>query len=478
MSTKNAHNMTTHFCKYHPQVKANWHCRNCQIDFCHQCINADTTEETACPVCAELMVPRGISAIPPLWSRISQFFLYPFHLSPILLILGLVAINFIVSANMLGFLVQMLIFVVFTKYAHVVMSSIARGRMKPERINGAMFSENLEIPFKLLFVIFCYALFNTLVQNNSSEMALNLSLLLSSFMFPASIMLLASSQHFLRAINPLAVAELIKKVGISYVILFVFLGLLVSGLLAVWKLLSASVPVYLLLSAILLVLMYFVLVMFAMMGYVLYQFHKKLGFADEMINEVDETAGENKSNCNIDILLQEGKHTEAVSWLAEEIELQPNDFALRERLHRILYSIENKKGLQYYSADYIVRLLLVGKPSEAIRIYLECYKLIPEFKLKGARHRHEMARLLVGNGQSRAALSLLNDLHRDYPSYEGIPGAYLLVARIMFEYFSHEDKARRILEYLTKKYPDHPSQEKIQSYLGVLNNISSHHVPG
>lgn len=466
--------MSPHFCKYHPEIKANWHCDVCNIDFCHQCVDSDAVEQAACPICAEMMMSQGVSSIPPLWNRISQFFLYPLHLQPLLLILTLVAVNFIASANMLGFLVQMLVFIVFTKYAYVVMISIARGRMKPERIRWTMFSEDLEIPFKLLFVIFCYGLFNTLVQNNVSETGFNLSLLLSSFLFPASIMLLASSKHFLRAINPLAIAKLIKTVGLSYIILFVFLGLLITGLLAAYKLLFSSIPAYLFLSAALLVVMYFVLVMFSMMGYVLYQFHQQLGYVDDVIENAEPATDEN----GIDILLQEGRHAEAVSRLAEAVELNPNDFSRRERLHRILFSIGDKKGLQTYSADYIVRLLLLGKPSEAIRVYMECHKLVPGFKLKGAKHRHEMARLLVGSGQSRTALSLLNDLHRDYPSYEGIPSAYLLVARIMFEYFSHEDKARKILEYLMQKYPNHPAREKIQSYLGMLNSISSHRAPG
>jgi len=466
--------MSPHFCKYHPEIKANWHCDVCNIDFCHQCVDSDAVEQAACPICAEMMMSQGVSSIPPLWNRISQFFLYPLHLQPLLLILTLVAVNFIASANMLGFLVQMLVFIVFTKYAYVVMISIARGRMKPERIRWTMFSEDLEIPFKLLFVIFCYGLFNTLVQNNVSETGFNLSLLLSSFLFPASIMLLASSKHFLRAINPLAIAKLIKTVGLSYIILFVFLGLLITGLLAAYKLLFSSIPAYLFLSAALLVVMYFVLVMFSMMGYVLYQFHQQLGYVDDVIENAEPATDEN----DIDILLQEGRHAEAVSRLAEAVELNPNDFSRRERLHRILFSIGDKKGLQTYSADYIVRLLLLGKPSEAIRVYMECHKLVPGFKLKGAKHRHEMARLLVGSGQSRTALSLLNDLHRDYPSYEGIPSAYLLVARIMFEYFSHEDKARKILEYLMQKYPNHPAREKIQSYLGMLNSISSHRAPG
>ncbi len=464
--------MSAHFCKYHSDERANWHCKACHIDFCHRCIASD--KDAPCPVCGEIMSSLGVNSIPPLWNRISLFFLYPLHFPPLILMLMLVTLNFLVSKNPLGFLVQILILVVFTKYSHVVMSSIARGKMRPERLRWSMFSEDLEIPFKLLFVVFCYGLFNSLVENHLNESALNLSLLLSSFMFPASIMLLVSSKHFFRAINPLAIAKLIKTVGVSYIILFVFLGLLVTSLLAAYKLLSVSMPVHLLFSAILFALMYFLLVMFCMMGYVLYSFHQSLDYMDDVVTNDGGIINDHADEGNIDILLQEGKYAEAVNWLAEEIKLNPNNFSMRERLHRILCSLEDKKNIQLYSADYIVRLLLVGKPSEAIRVYVECHKLIPDFKIKGAKHRHEMAHLLVSSGQSRAALSLLNDLHRDYPSYEGIPSAYLLVAKIMFEYFNHEDKARRILEYLMHKYPNNPSREKIQSYLGMLNSISSH----
>ncbi len=461
-------------CNHHSNTKANWHCVVCHVDFCNQCVDAATDENAACPVCGRMVSAAAGSSIAPLWNRISLFFLYPFHLSPLLLILTLASVNFVVSGNTLGFLAQMLIFVIFIKYAYVVMHSVANGRIKPERLRWCMLTEDLEIPFKLLFVIFCYGLFNTLVQNNATDNALSLSLLLSSFLFPASIMLLVSSNRFLRAINPLAIAGLIKTIGFSYIILFVFLGLLLTGLLSAWKLLFVSVPVSLFFSVIALVTMYFILVMFGMMGYVLYQFHQQLGYVDVVNQDSEAAINESGNERNIDILLQEGKYVEAVNWLVEEIEQQPNDFTLRERLHRILYSLKNKKNLQIYSADYIVRLLLLGKPSEAIRVYMECYNLIPGFKLKGAKHRHEMAHLLVGSGQSRAALSLLNDLHRDYPSYDGIPNAYMLVARIMFEYFSHEDKARKILEYLMHKYPNHPSRGKTQSYLDTLNSISSH----
>ena len=454
-------------CKYHPEIRANWHCPDCAADFCHQCVEAGVDGEAPCPLCQAPMRSRGISRVAPLWQDISRFFRYPLHLPPLLLMLALTGLNLLAETGSLGFLLQMLLFVVFVKYACVVMSSMARGEMQPARLRVSLFTADLELPFKLLFVVFCYGLFNTLVGNHAGEAALNLSLLLSSFLFPASIMLLASRGRFLPAINPLAIAALIRRTGMAYAVLFVFLGLLLTGSLAVWKLLSLSVPPALLYPLMLLAMMYFLLVMFAMMGYVLYQYHESLGLA------AGPPRASRAEPVGVDILLQEGRYAEATERLAENIELNPNDFSLRERLHRILCSIDDSRGLQKYSSDYVVRLLLMGKPSEAVRVFMECQQRLPDFKIQGARHRHEMARLLVGSGQSRAALGLLNDLHRDYPSYEGIPNAYLLVARIMFEYFSNEDKARRILQYLMQKYPNHPAREKVRSYLGVLDNIAS-----
>ncbi|NIR96459.1 MAG: hypothetical protein GWO08_23340, partial [Gammaproteobacteria bacterium] len=57
----------------------------------------------------------------------------------------------------------------------------------------------------------------------------------------------------------------------------------------------------------------------------------------------------------------------------------------------------------------------MSKPSEAMRVYLEAYHVTPEIKLHGAKERYELAGLLKSNGQSRVALSLLNNLHQEYP---------------------------------------------------------------
>jgi tetratricopeptide (TPR) repeat protein len=225
--------------------------------------------------------------------------------------------------------------------------------------------------------------------------------------------------------------------------------------------------------------MYFALIMYSMMGYVLYQFHEQLGFSVE--EEYQEDQAKQRKDIGdprfryIDILLQEGKVTEAEQKLIQAIKDNPGELEPREKLHRLYIATRNLVGLQQHSADYVVRLLHMKKPSEAMRVYLEAYHVTEEIKLKGAKERYELAELLKSNGQSRVALNLLNNLHQEYPSYEGIPAAYLLVAEIMFEYFSEEQKALQILDFLLKKYPGHPLQEKIKDYRQVVERMANTH---
>ena len=85
-----------------------------------------------------------------------------------------------------------------------------------------------------------------------------------------------------------------------------------------------------------------------------------------------------------------------------------------------------------------------------------------------------MAQLLIKNGQSRAALNLLTNLHVDFPGYDGIPDAYLLVAKILCESFNEDEKARQILEFLLNKYPSHPRIPQVKEYLDIISGLRQH----
>ena len=118
--------------------------------------------------------------------------------------------------------------------------------------------------------------------------------------------------------------------------------------------------------------------------------------------------------------------------------------------------------------------MLDNRPSEALRVFTDCYKLDKEFKFGNGRQRYEMAQLLNKNGQARAALNLLTNLHVDFPGYEGIPDAYMLVAKILCESFNEDKKARQILEFLQNKYPQHPRITQVKEYMTVVAGLAQH----
>ena len=468
--------MANSVCKYHPDDRAAWLCQSCNINFCANCIKSSEHESETCPLCNKPLTLLGKFSVIPFWNKISSFFLYPFYIPSLLIIIVLAGINALALNISAGFLLQFATLIIFVKYFYVVMVDTAASCLKPKRLTWSIFSEELELPFKMLFVVFIYALLNTSIHNYTEyKYTLTVSVV-SVLLFPASVMLLAVKKSFIRSVNPIDIFKLIKAIGFPYLILCAFLFLLVSGMWVSEQFLLPLTSLELYTPVSLITGMYFSLVIASMMGYVLYQYHTVLGYGEYIAIEKTEKSETDNMDISrkVEIQLQEGKYSEAINELTAGIKSQPNNYNLRERLHKLILSTKDKERLHKNSADYIVRLLIDGKPSEAIRVFVECYKLDPQFKIAGAKNRYSLARMLVKSGQSRAALSLLNDLHIDYPSYEGIPYAYLLVSRIMFEYFNHEDKAKKILDYLLNKYPDHPAQKNVKAYFDMLNNISAH----
>lgn len=470
------------YCKYHPTAPARWVCPQCQINFCPACVHvAAETDPPVCPVCSRAVVSLGAgNLIRPFWLRIPHFFLFPGHVTPLSFILALsilllVASNVLMPRAQIVLLILLGTYIVFLKYAFVVLQDTAHGHLQPRPITVSVLNEGIGLPFKQILLILYLAVVNFEILDIFGLDLFILSATLSILAFPASIMVLAIEHSFFKALNPLVLAFTIKRIGASYFILCLFLALLLSGSAVAIDTFVALLPRQLYLVIINFIVMYFSLIMYNMMGYVLYQYHEQVGFdiAEEYQDQILlETQTSDPRFRNIDILIQEGRIADAEQKLIQFIKEHPGEVAPREKLHRLHVVTHNKAGLNQHSADYINRLLHLHKPSEAMRVFLESYHVDPEIKLQGARQRHEVAKLLKSNGHSRAALSLLDNLHKDYPTYEGIPAAYLMVAEIMFEYFGEEQKARQVMEFLLKKYPHHPLRHQIEEYKQVIDRMA------
>jgi hypothetical protein len=467
------------YCKYHPGTPARWACRHCQINFCNDCIPEGQGDVPECPVCKRPAESLGAgNLIRPFWHRIPSFFLYPLHTAPLLFILALTGIDILISETLFGILIELALFMGLMKYAYVVLEHTARGYLEPPLLNWETISTELELPFKQLFVVLLLIMLNSRLYELGGGGMLMVGILFTALIFPASVMVLAVEHSFFQAINPFTLLGVIRRIGGAYFILCVFLFLLMSGVLEASAFMAQWLPAAIYLPISNFLAMAFLLIMFNMMGYVLYQYHEALGFdieqeyaeADSVQPEAEET---DPAMREVEILIHEGKIEDARDRLIELVKANPGEMRYRERLHRVLIGTGDVDGLRAYSADYISRLMLEGRPSEALRIYSECYRIDKEFKFGNARQRHEMARLLRKNGQARAALAVLNNLHRDFPAYEGIPDAYLLVARLLCENFNQDAKARQVLEFLEKKYPDDPRMAQVQEYRKMVTTLGA-----
>lgn len=465
------------YCKYHPGTPARWACPHCQINFCNDCVAGAQGAVPDCPVCKRPAQSLGAgNLIRPFWHRLPAFFLYPLHGAPLLFILVLTGIDILVSDSLFGILVELALFMVFMKYAYVVLEHTARGYLKPPALSWEALSTELELPFKQLFVILLLIILNTRLYALGGGGLLLVGIFMTALLFPASVMVLAVEHSFLRAINPLTLLDMIRRIGAAYFILCVFLFLLLSGVLESTAWLAQWLPAAMYLPLGNFLAMAFMLIMFHMMGYVLYQYHEALGFAiDQEYTEPDSTqpAGEETDPAlrEVEILIHEGHIEQARDRLIALVKEHPGNMRYRERLHRVLIGTGDSNGLRAYSADYISRLMLEGRPSEALRVYSECYQLDRDFRFGNARQRYAMAKLLRNNGQARAALAILNNLHRDFPAFEDIPEAYLLVARLLCENFNQDDKARQVLDFLERKYPEDPRLAEVREYRKMMTTL-------
>lgn len=489
-------------CKYHTQTPARWRCDSCQINFCPSCVKLTGNRPPDCPVCKRELTSLGAAnMIKPFWSRLRQFFLYPLHAGPLIVILGLTLVSFLI-AHVPGWylkvdfvlwrmhrydLYAMPFYFIFLKYAQSVLEDTARGHLKPLPLSSEKLTENGLIVVKLFSILTVFKLIEFSALDLFGQLGLQLAEIILVFATPAAIMLLAMEDKLLSALNPAMVGSLIMRIGPTYLLLFALLyvmemtkaflfGMLIGEL---GKLGEFNPPVAI--ASYTFIRMYFSLVTFGMMGYLLYQHHEQLGFdIDVEVEELPEKSGKAREPETspemraVEILIQEGKTEDAVRQLEGIIRNSPTEIEARERLLKLARLIGNMALHREQGQSYISYLLSEGKLTQAVKVYQACNEYDKSFRPAKPGERLELGKFLRQNGQPRLAMALLNNLHKDFPSYENVPEAYLMVAQMLCEQFNEDARARQVLQFIQQNYPSHPMLGAVQDYLRIVDDVSNH----
>lgn len=471
-------------CKYHPRVPARWVCANCAIEFCSSCVKREgrNGELVLCTVCNYPVSSLGLgNVITPFWSRIPRFFIYPANPTSLTYITVLSLISAaLFSPSLFGLLIQLVIFVVFLRYAYAVLDDTARGHLNPPKVTVDMVIQEIELPFKQLAVFILMGVALGFTHGMAGSALANLLLFFFVLCIPATVMVIAIQRSVFQAINPLMLVSIIKRIGLPYFILFVFLLILWGGSSVIMELVVGRIPLRLLLVISNISSMYFLLIMFNMMGYVIYQYHEQLGFHVEVDYEETDEAGVRQAAEPVDpvgnqvnILISEGKLPEAISFLQEKLKTADADIDLHDRYHKLLVIADDKEQLLEHGKRFIGMLVSQRRLKRALEIYRECSEADNGFQLDDPNLVYPLAKYGKDMGAHRLALAIMNGFAKRYPGHRDIPRVYFLAATVLCEGFKQDEKAKKMLNDLATRYPGHEIVPEIRKYLSVISGLST-----
>lgn len=467
-------------CKYHAAKPARWRCNSCGINFCPACTRREflPRETFFCPICREELASLGAAnTIQPFWQRIPRFFAFPANPSSLIYIAILSILSTVTfSPSFLGGILQLVLFAVFLRYAYAVLSHTAAGHLTPPEVDLRMVNEGLHLPFKQLVVFIAMGVIAGLVGGLLGPAAGLVYILLMNLLLPASVMVLATEESIGKALNPLLLLSMVRRIGWSYLILCAFLLILWAGAGATMGLLAGHGSLAWGLLVVNFVMMYFLLIMFHMMGYVIYQHHDALGFRiDAEPDEAEAWASAPQRHPvlnEVEILLKEGRMDLAIERLKEAFERAPAELALREKLYQLAVATQDPQLILEQGPNLITALLAANQPRKAALVFRDCYQVDPQCR-PSADQSHALASELAALREGKIALELMSGFAHRHPNHPDIPRLYFLAAKILSESFKQDRKATDILKSLLARYPAHPLAPDMQAYLGLLGKLNA-----
>jgi tetratricopeptide (TPR) repeat protein len=406
--------------------------------------------------------------IVPYWARLPKFFLYPFHLGAIALILVSMGLAYVAQYTFFVSVLLWLISIGFVRYGYAVLENTARGHLTPDRLFGADGVDAAYRPYKQWVILALVAVLTAIVGRWLGWWAGALLYLVFMFALPASMMSLGVSDSLFEAINPRVLVSVIAQLGWAYVLLDFFL-LMLSGssgaafmLIRRWLPPSFALPVFFGLQ------LYFGLVMFNMIGYVLYQYHDRLGLDVNQPRELRRPEDKER----IAQLLDENRVEDALGIAYEAQRRNPDDLEAHDRYHRLLLLANKNDQALSHAQRFIPLLLRQQRSARALEARAACRGIKSDFRLERAADQLELARGAATHRDDRAVMQLLLQFDRHYPDCAEIAGAWLLQAKTMTDRIKQDQPAMQLLRLLIRKYPQAPEAQEAKQYLAVLENMA------
>lgn len=429
-----------------------------------------------CPKCnRHLRYLGSATEVEPFWNRIGAFFRYPFHTDPLIVIAICTLVPMALSADLIGLIVSLFLFIALLKYTYAVINHTAEGHMKPPPVATAFTGEGFAVVFQQIIV---FVGMGALVSAAGMVGGPILAMLAMAFVIlalPASIMVLAMERSALAAINPLHLTGLIARIGWPYFLLYGYLVLLTmaSGAAQDFALSNLSPwlagPISGFLNST------FTLILFNMLGYLLFQYQEELGFASDLQDESEQQDATQRDrsfrlDADIDMDLKDGNYERLQSSLVSALKRDPDNAHRLEQLYRLLIARNDNAELYRRHVSLLEWLVDHNNGAGIADLLTRLEPLNPNLQVDDPELAERCARCLYHQGEYRQALKLLQDFHKRFPESNTLAPAYILAAQILANGLGQWEKAAAFLGFVQKRCQNHPLHSQVDTFLQQVAN--------
>jgi tetratricopeptide (TPR) repeat protein len=255
--------------------------------------------------------------------------------------------------------------------------------------------------------------------------------------------------------------------------MFIILSLLFFAPYALLNSISAFVSPYLYSYILSLAQNYYTLISYHLMGYVLLQYHKEIGL-NISVDDIQESSSAATEKADdpatlelkrVEVLCREGKLDEAIDHIQQWRNTGgPLSAELSHRYFDLLKSRNRLQEILKFGPEFLPLLVEQGNKNKALEVFQECVKTDSKFTAD-AKSLYKIGEWLADAGKPKDAIKVLSAMTKSYPDSPDVPMAYFRAAQLYNDRLMDGARAKKILEQIIAKYPDHKMIQKFKTYL-------------
>jgi hypothetical protein len=287
-----------------------------------------------------------------------------------------------------------------------------------------------------------------------------------ALVMPAMVILVVMEDSLLRAFDPSAWFELLRRIGSDYLVLACKLTALAAALLLVMAYLLTPLAPWIASGVTHLLMMYALLAGYRGLGELLDRHRDALELEPEVAIERPQLASsdEDRAMFECEQLVAANKPAEGAAVLDRLIRGRGASAPVHARYRELLSGLGDEQGLLRHAHGYVAVLLGLGKEREAMALYLASRAMYGEFELEEPQKLSDLIAIAARNQQSKLAVALAEEFARRFPRDRDLVLNGLTAAKLM-DRLDRDDEARRLLNDLLARFPEHELRPELESAL-------------